>query len=78
MTRLRSLIEETGILVLAVVHLKRPDKGKSYNEGRPSASRTCAVPVASNRCRTWWSALNATSRATSRRSDHPGPEKPLP
>ena len=35
MTRLRSLIEETGILVLAVVHLKRPDKGKSYNEGRP-------------------------------------------
>ncbi len=34
MTRLRSLIEETGILVLAVVHLKRPDKGKSYNEGR--------------------------------------------
>lgn len=35
MTRLRSLIEETGITVLAVVHLKRPDKGKSYNEGRP-------------------------------------------
>ena len=35
MTRLRSLIEETGILVLAVVHLRRPDKGKSYNEGRP-------------------------------------------
>ena len=35
MTRLRQLIEETGIMVLAVVHLKRPDKGGSYNEGRP-------------------------------------------
>lgn len=35
LTRLRSLIEETGVGVLAVVHLKRPDKGKSYNEGRP-------------------------------------------
>ncbi|MDE7064310.1 MAG: toprim domain-containing protein, partial [Desulfovibrionaceae bacterium] len=34
MTRLRQLIEETGVMVLAVVHLKRPDKGKSYNEGR--------------------------------------------
>lgn len=34
MTRLRSLIEETGIMVLAVVHLKRPDKGASWNEGR--------------------------------------------
>ena len=34
MTKLRQLIEETGIMVLAVVHLKRPDKGKSYNEGR--------------------------------------------
>lgn len=34
MTRLRQLIEETGIMVLAVVHLKRPDKGKSYNDGR--------------------------------------------
>lgn len=34
MTKLRSLIEETGVMVLAVVHLKRPDKGKSYNEGR--------------------------------------------
>ena len=34
MTKLRSLIEETGVGVLAVVHLKRPDKGKSYNEGR--------------------------------------------
>lgn len=35
MTRLRQLIEETNVMVLAVVHLKRPDKGKSYNEGRP-------------------------------------------
>jgi twinkle protein len=34
MTALRSLIQETGVTVLAVVHLKRPDKGKSYNEGR--------------------------------------------
>lgn len=34
MTRLRSLIEETGVAVLAVVHLKRPEKGKSWNEGR--------------------------------------------
>lgn len=34
MTKLRQLIEETGVMVLAVVHLKRPDKGKSYNEGR--------------------------------------------
>ncbi|UAJ16886.1 toprim domain-containing protein [Desulfovibrio desulfuricans] len=34
MTKLRSLIEETGVMVLAVVHLKRPDKGKSFNEGR--------------------------------------------
>lgn len=34
MTALRSLIEETGIGVLAVVHLKRPEKGKSWNEGR--------------------------------------------
>jgi len=34
MTRLRSLIEETGVGVQAVVHLKRPDKGPSYNEGR--------------------------------------------
>ncbi len=34
MTRLRSLIEETGAGVLAIVHLKRPDGGKSYNEGR--------------------------------------------
>lgn len=34
MTRLRSLVEETGVTVLAIVHLKRPDKGKSWNEGR--------------------------------------------
>lgn len=34
MTRLRSLIEETGAGVLAIVHLKRPEGGKSYNEGR--------------------------------------------
>lgn len=38
MTKLRSLIEETGVMVLAVVHLRRPDnKGKSYNEGRTVA-----------------------------------------
>lgn len=34
MTSLRSLVAETGVGILAVVHLKRPDKGKSYNEGR--------------------------------------------
>lgn len=34
MTRLRSLIQETGISLLAVVHVKRPDKGKGWNEGR--------------------------------------------
>ena len=34
MTKLRQLVEETGVMLLAVVHLKRPDKGKSYNEGR--------------------------------------------
>lgn len=35
MTSLRSLCEETGVTILAVVHLKRPsDKGKSWNEGR--------------------------------------------
>ena len=37
MTRLRSLIEETGIGALAIVHLKRPDKGRSFNEGRQVA-----------------------------------------
>ena len=34
MTKLRQLIEETGATILAVVHLKRPEKGKSWNEGR--------------------------------------------
>jgi twinkle protein len=34
MTKLRSLVEETGCGLLAVVHLKRPQMGKSYNEGR--------------------------------------------
>ena len=35
MTKLRSLINATGIGVLAIVHLKRPSDGKnSYNEGR--------------------------------------------
>lgn len=35
MTNLRKLVQETGAGILAVVHLKRPDKGKGYNEGRP-------------------------------------------
>ena len=34
MTRLRALVEETGCGVVSVVHLKRPEQGKSYNEGR--------------------------------------------
>ena len=34
MTRLRSLIEETGVTVFAIVHLKRPDKGRGFTEGR--------------------------------------------
>lgn len=34
MTRIRSLIEETGVGVHAVVHLKRPQQGLAYNEGR--------------------------------------------
>lgn len=34
MTKLRSLVAETGKTVLAVAHLKRPEKGKSWNEGR--------------------------------------------
>jgi len=34
MTNLRKLVQETGAGILAVVHLKRPDKGKGYNEGR--------------------------------------------
>lgn len=34
MTSLRSLVEETGIGVLGVVHLKRPEKGESWNAGK--------------------------------------------
>lgn len=34
MTRLRSFIEETKVMVHAIVHLKRPQVGKSFNEGR--------------------------------------------
>lgn len=35
MTKLRTLIEETGVTILAIVHLKRPPgQGKSFNEGR--------------------------------------------
>jgi twinkle protein len=34
MTALRQLVERTGVGMLAVVHLKRPKDGKSYNEGR--------------------------------------------
>lgn len=34
MTKLRQLVEETGVGVLAVVHLSRPKDGKSWNEGR--------------------------------------------
>jgi len=36
MTRLRSLIEETGVGVVAIVHLKRPtdNSSKGYNEGK--------------------------------------------
>lgn len=34
MTKLRSLVEETGKTILAVAHLKRPEAGKSWNEGR--------------------------------------------
>lgn len=33
MTKLSAFTEESGVSVIAVVHLKRPDKG-SYNEGR--------------------------------------------
>ena len=35
MTRLRSLVEETGVMLLGVAHVRRPEKGKSFNEGRP-------------------------------------------
>ena len=34
MTKLRSLVEETGKTLIAVSHLKRPEQGKSWNEGR--------------------------------------------
>jgi twinkle protein len=33
MTRLQSLIQETGVGILAIVHLKRTKKDKSFNEG---------------------------------------------
>ncbi len=33
MTKIRSLAEETGVGILAIVHLKRKDKGRSYNDG---------------------------------------------
>ena len=34
MTNLRSLAEETNVGILGVVHLKRKEQGKSFNEGR--------------------------------------------
>ena len=34
MTALRSLVEDTGIGVLGVVHLKRPAQGESWNDGK--------------------------------------------
>ena len=34
MTKLRSLVEETGKTIIAISHLKRPETGKSWNEGR--------------------------------------------
>ena len=34
MTKLRSLVEETGKTIIAISHLKRPEAGKSWNEGR--------------------------------------------
>ena len=37
MTKLRSLVEETGAGVIAIVHLKRPDRGPAFTEGRPVA-----------------------------------------
>lgn len=37
MTALRTLVEETGVTVIAVSHLKRPGVGKSWNEGRQVA-----------------------------------------
>jgi twinkle protein len=34
MTKSRSLVEETGVGLQAIVHLKRPKDGKAWNEGR--------------------------------------------
>jgi len=34
MTNLRTVIEETGVGIIAICHLKRPGMGKSWNEGR--------------------------------------------
>lgn len=34
MTALRQLVERTGVGMIAVVHLKRPKNGESYNEGK--------------------------------------------
>ena len=33
-TKLRSLIQETGVGIIAICHLKNPQQGKSYNNGR--------------------------------------------
>lgn len=33
MTRLRSLVEETGVGIIAICHLKNPPQGKSYSKG---------------------------------------------
>lgn len=33
MTKLRSLVEETGVGIIAVCHLKNPPQGKSYSKG---------------------------------------------
>ncbi len=38
MTNLRSLAEEINIGIITVVHLKRPDKGKNWDEGRAVSS----------------------------------------
>ena len=69
MTRLRSLIEETGILVgagAARPTAATPGQGQKLQRGPPGQPHGPArFRAASNRCRTWWSALNATSRATS-------------
>lgn len=34
MTRLRTLVNATGVGILAIVHLKRPPGGESYNVGK--------------------------------------------